>query len=109
MRVPKELILTDFFKVEEKTLTKAAFLRVIAEFNIQVDNLCQFLPQDRVQDFTKMNAQELLHNTQISVCPPETSLILEKLKTKRVEQKAQGNNLQESIAKLREHEQRNET
>ncbi|KAI4468867.1 structural maintenance of chromosomes protein 5 [Holotrichia oblita] len=31
----------------------------IALYNIQVDNLCQFLPQDRVQDFAKMNKQEL--------------------------------------------------
>lgn len=93
----------------DKTLGKAAFLKVIAEFNIQVDNLCQFLPQDRVQDFTKMNAQELLHNTQISVCPPETATVLDKLKVKRIEQKNQGNALQDSITKLREHEQRNET
>lgn len=98
-----------FLKVENKTVSKAAFLKVIAEFNIQVDNLCQFLPQDRVQDFTKMNPQELLHNTQISVCPPETAKALDMLKAKRIEQKNQGNNLQDSIAKLREHEQRNET
>ncbi|KOC65567.1 Structural maintenance of chromosomes protein 5 [Habropoda laboriosa] len=38
--------------------------------NIQVDNLCQFLPQDKVQDFSKMNAQELLENTERSVGDP---------------------------------------
>lgn len=35
-------------------------LQCIRQFNIQVDNLCQFLPQDRVQDFAKLNQQELL-------------------------------------------------
>nr|XP_003704386.1 PREDICTED: structural maintenance of chromosomes protein 5 [Megachile rotundata] len=39
-------------------------------FNIQIDNLCQFLPQDKVQDFSKMNAQELLENTERSVGDP---------------------------------------
>ncbi|GLV43420.1 Structural maintenance of chromosomes 5 [Carabus blaptoides fortunei] len=34
------------------------------QLNIQVTNLCQFLPQDRVQDFAKMNKRELLVNTQ---------------------------------------------
>ncbi|XP_034178803.2 structural maintenance of chromosomes 5 [Osmia lignaria lignaria] len=38
--------------------------------DIQVDNLCQFLPQDKVQDFSKMNAQELLENTERSVGDP---------------------------------------
>lgn len=40
----------------------------IKQFNIQVDNLCQFLPQDRVQDFAKMNKQQLLQQTQIAIC-----------------------------------------
>lgn len=37
------------------------------KLNIQVTNLCQFLPQDRVQDFAKMNKRELLVNTQRAV------------------------------------------
>ncbi|KAI4468807.1 structural maintenance of chromosomes protein 5 [Holotrichia oblita] len=40
----------------------------IALYNIQVDNLCQFLPQDRVQDFAKMNKQELLKQTKKALC-----------------------------------------
>ncbi len=32
--------------------------------NIQVDNLCQFLPQDRVSAFANMNPQELLKETE---------------------------------------------
>ncbi|KAL0107255.1 hypothetical protein PUN28_015650 [Cardiocondyla obscurior] len=36
-------------------------------FNIQINNLCQFLPQDKVQDFSKMDAQALLENTERSV------------------------------------------
>lgn len=33
----------------------------------QVDNLCQFLPQDRVADFAKMTPQELLVGTEQAV------------------------------------------
>lgn len=38
---------------------------------LQVDNLCQFLPQDKVQDFSKMNAQALLENTERSIGDPK--------------------------------------
>jgi chromosome segregation ATPase len=37
---------------------------LVTKLNIQVDNLCQFLPQDRVADFSKMNPQQLLENTE---------------------------------------------
>lgn len=47
-----------------------------------------FLPQDRVQDFTKMNPQELLHNTQISVCSPEVVETFNKLLQVREQQKS---------------------
>lgn len=37
---------------------------LVSKLNIQVDNLCQFLPQDKVADFSKMNPQLLLENTE---------------------------------------------
>ena len=40
---------------------------VTKKFNIQVDNLCQFLPQDRVVSFAKLSAQELLVETEKAV------------------------------------------
>lgn len=33
-----------------------------------MDNLCQFLPQDRVQEFARLNQQELLKQTQVALC-----------------------------------------
>ncbi|KAH8396756.1 hypothetical protein KR215_003906, partial [Drosophila sulfurigaster] len=59
------------FYVNSKELSKTKFLDIVASYNIQVSNLCQFLPQDRVQDFSKMNPQELLVNTMSSVCDDE--------------------------------------
>lgn len=61
----------DEFKIDGKKFNRKQFLLKVKEFNIQVGNLCQFLPQDRVQDFAKMNPQELLANTQLSVCSEE--------------------------------------
>ena len=35
----------------------------VAKFRIQVDNLCQFLPQDKVHDFSRLNSKGLLDST----------------------------------------------
>ncbi|XP_074605442.1 structural maintenance of chromosomes 5 [Brevipalpus obovatus] len=37
---------------------------LISSLNIRVDNLCQFLPQERVVEFCKMDPKELLENTE---------------------------------------------
>ena len=39
-------------------------------FNIQVDNLCQFLPQDKVAEFAKMTPDELLKKTEHAAADP---------------------------------------
>ena len=44
--------------VKLKDVAKLAF-----SLNIQTDNLCQFLPQDKVHDFSKMSPKELLKKT----------------------------------------------
>lgn len=73
---PNSLIkITREFNLEEKNVwklnneTKSAkdMMEYIKEFSIQVDNMCQFLPQDRVQDFAKLNKQELLRQTQVAI------------------------------------------
>jgi len=38
--------------------------QLLNQLNIQLDNLCQFLPQDRVQEFSKMDSYTLLRSTQ---------------------------------------------
>ena len=37
--------------------------RTVGQFRIQVDNLCQFLPQDKVHDFSRLNSRGLLDST----------------------------------------------
>lgn len=37
------------------------------KLNIQLDNLCQFLPQEKVVEFSKMSPEELLVNTERAI------------------------------------------
>uniref|UniRef100_A0A672JDP3 Structural maintenance of chromosomes protein 5 n=1 Tax=Salarias fasciatus TaxID=181472 RepID=A0A672JDP3_SALFA len=43
----------------------------VKALHIQVSNLCQFLPQDKVGEFAKMTKPDLLEATEKSVGPPE--------------------------------------
>lgn len=45
-------------KLEKEVLAK------VKEFNIQLDNLCHFLPQERVSEFALMDSKKLLEETQ---------------------------------------------
>ena len=62
--------------------------------NIQIDNLCQVLAQDRVQDFAKLNKQELLDATQKAVGKEGMAEIHSQLKDLQKTQK----NLKDQIA-----------
>ncbi|XP_076630120.1 structural maintenance of chromosomes 5 isoform X2 [Colletes latitarsis] len=74
----KDIVITRNFNIQGKSSwllnKKQSTIKEIQDltktFDIQIDNLCQFLPQDKVQDFSKMNAQELLENTERSVGDP---------------------------------------
>ncbi|XP_017072488.1 structural maintenance of chromosomes protein 5 [Drosophila eugracilis] len=74
------------FSVNGQDTSKKNFLAAVSSYNIQVSNLCQFLPQDRVQDFSKMNPQELLLNTMSSVCDDELTSNFNLLKQLRTQQ-----------------------
>lgn len=51
------------WKINGKICIKNEVTNLIRNLNVKVDNLCQFLPQDSVTQFVKMNSIELLHNT----------------------------------------------
>jgi len=50
--------------------------QLVADLGIQVGNLCQFLPQEKVTDFARMTPQELLENTEKAVCINNMSSVL---------------------------------
>ena len=55
--------------------------------SIQIDNLCQFLPQDKVVEFAAMTPVELLRSTQRAVAPQDMIDMHEELKDLRRKQK----------------------
>lgn len=54
-------------------VSKRDVIQVIQKFNIQVNNLTQFLPQDRVCEFAKLSPTQLLEETEKAVGDPELS------------------------------------
>ncbi|KAM6104729.1 LOW QUALITY PROTEIN: structural maintenance of chromosomes protein 5 [Pterocles gutturalis] len=62
---------TSAWFINGKPTTLKTVEEQIAALNIQVDNLCQFLPQDKVGEFAKLSKIELLEATEKSVGPPE--------------------------------------
>lgn len=57
-------------------------------FSIQIDNLCQFLPQDRVAEFAALDPVNLLRETQRAAAKPEVLEWHEALQKIGKEQKA---------------------
>merc|ERR1711920_382255 len=51
------------WSVDGKKASQKEVEKLVASFRIQVDNLCQFLPQDKVHDFSKLNSKGLLDST----------------------------------------------
>ncbi|KAM6187098.1 structural maintenance of chromosomes protein 5 [Sarcoramphus papa] len=79
-KTPDNIIITREIQVVNNTSTwfinrKPTTLKTVEEqiaaLNIQVDNLCQFLPQDKVGEFAKLSKIELLEATEKSIGPPE--------------------------------------
>ncbi|KAL4924031.1 uncharacterized protein BDV17DRAFT_223840 [Aspergillus undulatus] len=63
-------------------------LRLAQSFAIQVDNLCQFLPQDKVSEFAALTPIELLNSTQRAAAGAEMVELHESLKSLRAAQKS---------------------
>uniref|UniRef100_A0A6Q2ZLC0 Structural maintenance of chromosomes protein 5 n=1 Tax=Esox lucius TaxID=8010 RepID=A0A6Q2ZLC0_ESOLU len=59
----------------------------VKALQIQVSNLCQFLPQEKVGEFAKMSKTELLEATEKSVGPPEMYEFHCELKTFRTKER----------------------
>ncbi|XP_061873790.1 structural maintenance of chromosomes protein 5 isoform X2 [Colius striatus] len=62
---------TSAWFINRKPTTLKTVEEQISALNIQVDNLCQFLPQDKVGEFAKLTKTELLEATEKSIGPPE--------------------------------------
>ena len=59
------------YTLNGKPSNKKQVQEVARSFSIQIDNLCQFLPQDRVAEFANLSPVELLRSTQRAVASQE--------------------------------------
>ncbi|KAJ8286336.1 hypothetical protein GJAV_G00037330 [Gymnothorax javanicus] len=80
----------------------------VKALQIQVGNLCQFLPQEKVGEFAKMSKIELLEATEKSIGPPEMYEFHCKLKTFRTKEKEMENTCKEKASFLEKVTQRHE-
>jgi DNA repair ATPase RecN len=76
-----------FFTLNGKRATRDAVMSMAKEFSIQIDNLCQFLPQDRVVEFAKMTDVDRLRETQRAAAPPQMVEWHDQLKVLRSEER----------------------
>lgn len=75
------------FTLDGRVASNNEVLKLAQSFAIQVDNLCQFLPQDKVAEFAALSPIELLHSTQRAAAGPEMLEWHEGLKTLRSKQR----------------------
>ncbi|XP_075416668.1 structural maintenance of chromosomes protein 5 isoform X1 [Tenrec ecaudatus] len=97
-----------FWYINKKSTTQKVVEEQIAALNIQVGNLCQFLPQDKVGEFAKLSKIELLEATEKSIGPPEMHKYHCELKNFREKEKQLETSCKEKNEYLEKMIQRNE-
>ncbi|KAJ5484801.1 hypothetical protein N7539_004789 [Penicillium diatomitis] len=75
------------FTINGKHASSKQVASLVQSFAIQVDNLCQFLPQDKVAEFAALSPVELLHSTLRAAAEPEMTVWHKNLKDLRQKQK----------------------
>ena len=93
--------------VNGRQATQKAVEATVSRLNIQVGNLCQFLPQEKVADFAKMSQQELLENTEKSVGEEGMFEKHQELKRAREEARMLESDVGKLVEDLKQEKQRN--
>ncbi|KAF1997908.1 P-loop containing nucleoside triphosphate hydrolase protein [Amniculicola lignicola CBS 123094] len=57
------------YYIDGTQVSQKQVVALAKSFNIQIDNLCQFLPQDRVVEFAQLKPVDLLRETQRAAAP----------------------------------------
>ncbi|KAH9875364.1 hypothetical protein J1614_004856 [Plenodomus biglobosus] len=77
-----------YFTLNGKRTAQNAVTAMCKGLSIQIDNLCQFLPQDRVVEFAKMTDVDRLRETQRAAAPAYMVEWHDQLKVLRADEKA---------------------
>ena len=94
------------YLINGKKATRKAVQTLARSFSIQVDNLCQFLPQDRVVEFAALSPVDLLTQTQRAAAPEEMSQWHNALKDMRKDQRRYEGEQQRTMESLKSDENR---
>ncbi|KAE9985330.1 hypothetical protein EG328_007583 [Venturia inaequalis] len=94
------------WQLNGRTTTHKEILSLVRGFNIQIDNLCQFLPQDRVVDFAKMTSIEKLEETQKAAAHPRLIAWHNELKNLGNERKKFASDQEQSKTQLEQLQKR---
>jgi DNA repair ATPase RecN len=94
------------WQLDGKNTTHKEIWNFVKAFNIQIDNLCQFLPQDRVADFAKMTSIEKLEETQKAAARPEMAQWHNELKILGAERSKHITNQEQSKTHLEQLQKR---
>ncbi|KAG4431752.1 hypothetical protein IFR05_012767 [Cadophora sp. M221] len=86
VRITKDGNTRDWWLNDRKTSLKAV-QKLVRDFSIQIDNLCQFLPQEKVSEFAGLSPVDLLRETQRAAAPPQMLEWHESLKDLRKTEK----------------------
>lgn len=89
-----------------KPISNGKLLKFTRSYNIQIDNLCQFLPQDRVVEFAGLNPIDLMRETQRAAAPPQVLENHENLKKLGKKFKEISNDFESDRATLKAMEDR---
>jgi len=90
--------------VNGKSAKLEAVKKIVTNFNIKLDNLTQFLPQDRVAEFAGLGPIDLLRKTEEAVLPPEICKYhddLVDIQKNHLDEQSKINNFQETLNILR--------
>lgn len=75
------------FSINGMDANRTKVMKLAKKYHIQIDNLCQFLPQDKVSEFAALTPVELLKSTQRAAAGPQMLELHDSLIKLRAEQK----------------------
>jgi len=93
--------------VNGRSVSQKSVEATVKQLNIQVGNLCQFLPQEKVADFARMSQQELLENTEKSLGEEALYDKHQELKQAREEARHLEGDVHKMVETLNQEKQRN--
>ncbi|CCE65416.1 hypothetical protein TPHA_0L00600 [Tetrapisispora phaffii CBS 4417] len=98
------------YKINDSLVTEATVKELVSLLNIQLDNLCQFLSQERVEEFARLKSERLLEETVRSIDPSLLTILnnLKELQTTELDIQTEVTNDNNKLGSLRKRREKYE-